>query len=156
MMKAVLNQLAKKDEDRAFAVHLEQVAINPDFDSGIPRKVLASKLQVGAPEYLEALSKTKFGMRPNALKPSRIRKSAAKCLRWCPDSSSQSDRAMVAVGFKPTEPGSGHLRRVAAVELREGRIFASPPDFNRRSATLFSTSHYPWIEIHGDHEAVTL
>lgn len=60
MVKALLNQLVKKDEDRAFALHLEQVGADPAFNSGVPGKVLVSKLKIGAAEYLAALGKTKF------------------------------------------------------------------------------------------------
>lgn len=61
MVKALLNQLVKKDEDRAFALHVDQLAADPDFTSGVPGKVLASKLKIGAEEYLAVLGKTKFG-----------------------------------------------------------------------------------------------
>ena len=61
MMKRVLDKLSDKDPDRAFAIHLEQKAIDPDFNSNAQDRFLSAKLQLGAEEFLGALSQTKFG-----------------------------------------------------------------------------------------------
>lgn len=61
MMSKLLMQLARKDPDRAFALHLEQVAIDPEFISPAPNIILDAKLKLGAEEYLRVLSQTKFG-----------------------------------------------------------------------------------------------
>jgi hypothetical protein len=61
MRKTVLAQLAKTDPDRAFALHLEQKAVEPDFWSTAPRKFLSSKLGISAEAYIDALKQLPFG-----------------------------------------------------------------------------------------------
>ncbi|HEX7260882.1 MAG TPA: hypothetical protein VF258_03625 [Luteolibacter sp.] len=61
MMTKILNQLAKKDPDRAFAIHLEQKALDPEFSSSAEIFILDAKLKLGADEYLKVLSQIEFG-----------------------------------------------------------------------------------------------
>ena len=61
MMKEVLGQLAKTDPDRAFAIHLEQKAVDPNFYSNAPKRILDAKLKLGAADYVEILKQLPFG-----------------------------------------------------------------------------------------------
>ena len=61
MMRTVLDRLSEKNPDRAFAIHKEQKAIDPEFDSYAQDRFLSAKLRIGAEEFLGALSQTKFG-----------------------------------------------------------------------------------------------
>ncbi len=61
MRKTVLAQLAKTDPDRAFALHLEQKAVEPDFWSIAPSNFLSSKLRISAAAYIDALKQLPFG-----------------------------------------------------------------------------------------------
>lgn len=61
MRRIVLAQLAKTDPDRAFALHLEQKAVDPHFSSMAPHKFLSSKLAISATAYIDALRQLPFG-----------------------------------------------------------------------------------------------
>jgi hypothetical protein len=61
MMKTVLDHFSKKDPERAFAIHQEQLASDPEFKSNAPGRLLSARLKVGASEYLEILSQIPFG-----------------------------------------------------------------------------------------------
>jgi hypothetical protein len=61
MTSELLNHLAKSDPQRAFDLHLEQLAIHPKFHSSAPSTLLSANLKVGTSEYLATLAKLPFG-----------------------------------------------------------------------------------------------
>ncbi len=55
MIQTLLSHLVETNPERALAIHLEQIAINPDFKSPVPCKMVNLSLNEGAASYLATL-----------------------------------------------------------------------------------------------------
>jgi len=57
MMESLLKELVKADPDRALALHLEQLAADPNFTSDVPHTLVESKVGEGAQALLNLFAK---------------------------------------------------------------------------------------------------
>ncbi|MBC7979470.1 MAG: hypothetical protein H7Y36_02795 [Armatimonadetes bacterium] len=57
----LLDALIEKDPDRAFLLHLKQVAADPSFNSSVPFKLVVIKAKEGADAFLKFITSTPFG-----------------------------------------------------------------------------------------------
>lgn len=57
MMESLLKELVKANPDRALALHLEQLAADPNFTSGVPHTLVAARVREGAQAMLDLFAK---------------------------------------------------------------------------------------------------